>query len=305
MAHQRVPLCGARRAEMVPQGVWQHHVRGLPDVVRRDQRPAVAVQPDGGGCVRPCSAGPSGTADHRHAAVAGLQVEGDCGADGDDTVGHLAEVQEAEGAGHRAVLQEELRHGPRYAGGDGRVGHPAPGGYDGRGLYACTVFGREGKYGFRGNKIWKRTIWKKENKICYGEETYNTRENHGAAAERDLCVRQQPEGYARRWCGLYRLPQVRGHHGSGRGSAGSELRHPDDAGWRRDHPSVCGRVHRVCQGEQEPDVPCDSHRLRHCRIHRRRYFSAVREGSRRGEYRAASRMVKRYGGYHNRYIRPL
>ena len=33
VAHQRVPLCGARCTEMVPQGVRQHHVRGLSDVV--------------------------------------------------------------------------------------------------------------------------------------------------------------------------------------------------------------------------------------------------------------------------------
>ena len=49
--HQRVPLCGARCTEMVPQGVRQHHVRGLSDVVRRNQRPAVAVQQDGRGCM--------------------------------------------------------------------------------------------------------------------------------------------------------------------------------------------------------------------------------------------------------------
>ena len=39
----------------------------------------------------------------------------DSGADGDDPVGHLAEVQETEGADHRAVFQEELRHGSGYA----------------------------------------------------------------------------------------------------------------------------------------------------------------------------------------------
>ena len=267
MAHQRVPLCGARCTEMVPQGVRQHHVRGLSDVVRRDQRPAVAVQQDGGRCVRPCATGPSGTADYRHAAVAGIQVEGDCGTDGNDPVGHLAEVQETEGANHRAVFQEELRHGPGYAGGDGRNGHPTQGDHDGRSqdVDASTAYVRfDGRYsridGLRGYGLYQRG--------SYGTEKDYTRVYHGAAAKRNLCVRQQSQRYARRWCGLYRLPQVWGHHGSGRGSAGSELCHPDNAGRRRDHTSVCGRVYRVRQGEQEHDVPRDSHRLRHCRIHR-------------------------------------
>ena len=181
MAHQRVPLCGARCTEMVPQGVRQHHVRGLSDVVRRDQRPAVAVQQDGGGCVRPCTVGPSGTADYRHAAVAGVQVEGDCGADGDDSVGHLAEVQETEGTDYRAVFQEELRHGFGYAGGDGRNGYPAQGGHHGRGqdVDACSANvgfdGRHGRInGVRGYGLYQRG--------SYGTEENNTRVYHGAAA---------------------------------------------------------------------------------------------------------------------------
>jgi len=100
----------------------------------------------------------------------------------------------------------------------------------------------------------------------YGEKNY-TRVYYRAAAERNLRVWQQSQRYARRWCGVYRLSQVWSHYGPGRGSAGTELCYPDDAGRCRDHPSVCGRVHRVRQKEQESDVPCYPHRLWHCWIH--------------------------------------
>ena len=136
--------------------------------------------------------------------------------------------------------------------------------------------------------IKQRKEIKQDEKSHYGTEENNTRVYYGAAAQRDFCVWQQSQWYAWRWSSLYCSPQVWGHHGAGRGSAGTELRHSDDAGWGRNHPSVCGRIHPVCQGTPGPDVPRDPHRMRYSWLHRRGDCSAVREGSRRGEYRAAS-----------------
>ena len=125
------------------------------------------------------------------------------------------------------VFQEELRHGLGHGGGDGRAGNCQSRGYDGRGFDACThnarLFGRHvctkvvRGYGFHKRR-------------GYGTEKNNTRVYYFVGAERDLCIRQQFERYARRRCCIYRIPQVRSHHGSGRGSARPELCHPNDAG---------------------------------------------------------------------------
>ena len=47
----------------------------------------------------------------------------------------------------------------------------------------------------------------------------------------------------------------------------TELCHTDDAGRRGNHPSVCGRIHPVCQAASGTDVPRDSNWLRHSRIY--------------------------------------
>ena len=72
----------------------------------------------------------------------------------------------------------------------------------------------------------------------YGTEKDNTRVYHGTAAERDLCVRKQPERYAQ-WRGsLHRLPQVWSYYGTGRGSARPELCYPHNAGRRGNHQAL-------------------------------------------------------------------
>ena len=85
----------------------------------------------------------------------------------------------------------------------------------------------------------------------YGTEENDTRVYHGAAAKRDIRVRQQSQRYARRWCGLYRIPQVLSHHGSGRGSAGPELRHPDDARRRRNFKPYVDEFIQFAKEHQE------------------------------------------------------
>ena len=74
----------------------------------------------------------------------------------------------------------------------------------------------------------------------YGTEENDSGAYHIASAKRDIRIRQQPSRYARWRCSLCCLTQVRRHHGSGCGTAGPELRHPHDAGWGRNYPSVCG-----------------------------------------------------------------
>lgn len=102
---------------------------------------------------------------------------------------------------------------------------------------ACTAYvwfyGRHGRIdGLRGYGLYQRG--------SYGTEKDYTRVYHGTAAKRNFCVWQQSQRYARRWCGVYRLPQVWSHHGPGRRSARSELWHPNDAGWGRYYQALRG-----------------------------------------------------------------
>ena len=101
----------------------------------------------------------------------------------------------------------------------------------------------------------------------YGTEKNNTRVYYIVGAERDICVRQQSQRYAWRRCSLYRLSQVRSHHGTRRGPTRPKLRHPHHAGRSRNYSSVCGRVYPVRQGAPYPHLPRDSHWLRHSWIY--------------------------------------
>ena len=64
------------------------------------------------------------------------------------------------------------------------------------------------------------------------------------------------------------------------GSSGTVLRHPDDAGRRRDDKAIRGRVLRAGARMGPDHVSCNARRVRHRRVHRRGDCPAFRRGPR-------------------------
>lgn len=93
--------------------------------------------------------------------------------------------------------------------------------------------------------------------------------------ERDFCVWQQSGWHAWWRCSPHSPITFRCRHGTGRWLAGPELRHPYDAGWRGNHPSIRGAIHYLCPSASRASFPGNPNRLRHSRLRSRRHRPIV------------------------------
>ena len=74
MDGERVPIHRARRAEVVQEGIWHHHLRRLPEIVRHESGLAPELQRGGSGTVRHDEAGPH--VENHPADAAGERLQG-------------------------------------------------------------------------------------------------------------------------------------------------------------------------------------------------------------------------------------